>query len=115
MTTEGIDGILLETHNYGKTVAFWQGLGYVLEFETDHQSGRLRHPNGGPYVFVAERPADHQLQVILGLAVADHTQFTPPSAGTVVSPFAEQHWPAMQMMLADPDGRQVAVESPLPN
>ena len=27
-------------------------------------------------------------------------QFTPPSAGTVVSPFAEQHWPAMQMMLA---------------
>ena len=108
------EGILLETHNYGKTVAFWQGPDYVLEFETDHQSGRLRHPNGGPYVFVAERPADHQLQVVLGLVVADAEQFIPPSAGTVVSPFAEQHWPVLQMMLGDPDGRQVAVEAPLP-
>ncbi len=40
MNTDGIDGILIETHNWGSTVAFWQDLGYELEFETDHHSGR---------------------------------------------------------------------------
>ncbi len=44
MKTEGIDDILVETHNWGKTVAFWKDLGYELEFETDHHSGRLRQP-----------------------------------------------------------------------
>lgn len=59
MQTDGIDGILIETHNWGKTVAFWRDLGYEVEFETDHHSGRLRHPRGGPYLFIAERPHDH--------------------------------------------------------
>ena len=57
MTTDGIKGLLIETHNWGKTVAFWTALGYELEFETDHLSGQLRHPHGGPFLFVAERPA----------------------------------------------------------
>lgn len=114
MTSNGIDGILIETHNWGRTVAFWQDLGYQLELQTDHHSGRLRHPGGGPYLFVAERPNGHELQVVLGIAVADATQFTPPSGGTVLQPFARQHWPALQMLLADPDGRPLAVEAPLP-
>jgi hypothetical protein len=114
MKTEGIDGILIETHNWGKTVAFWQDLGYEIEFETDHHSGRLRHPRGGPYIFIAERPPAHHLQVVLGVAVADASQFKPPRSGTVVQPFAKQHWPALQMLLEDPDGRQLAVEAPLP-
>ena len=115
MKTKGIDGILIETHNWGSTVAFWRDLGYELEFETDHHSGRLRHPSGGPYIFVAERPPDHPLQVVLGVAVADAAQFTPPRSGTVVRPFEKQHWPALQMLLADPDGRQLGVEAPLPS
>lgn len=114
MKTNGIDGILIETHNWGKTVAFWQDLGYELEFETDHHSGRLRHPDGGPYIFVAERPSDHVLQVVLGVAVDDAERFTPPRGGTVAQPFEKQHWPALQMLLNDPDGRQLAVEAPLP-
>jgi hypothetical protein len=113
MKTEGIDGILIETHNWGKTVAFWQDLGYEIEFETEHRSGRLRHPRGGPYLFIAERPADHRLQLVLGVAVNDAAQFSPPRAGTVVRPFEKQHWPALQMMLEDPDGRQLSVEAPL--
>jgi hypothetical protein len=60
-----------ETHNWGSTVAFWRDLGYELEFETDHNLGRLRHPLGGPYIFIAERPQGHTLQVTLGLAVED--------------------------------------------
>jgi hypothetical protein len=47
--------------------------------------------------------------------VADAVQFTPPRTGTVVRPFEEQHWPALQMLLHDPDGRQLSVEAPLPS
>jgi hypothetical protein len=114
MKTKGINEILIETHNWGGTVAFWQDLGYELEFETDHHSGRLRHPAGGPSLFVAERPQDHVLRVVPGIAVADAAGFTTPRSGTVARPFEKQHWPALQMLLADPDGRQVAVEAPLP-
>lgn len=114
MQTSGIEGILIETHNWGKTVAFWQALGYELEFETDHHSGQLRHPRGGPYLFVAERPEGHALQVIPAVAVSDAATFTPPAAGTVVRPFEPQHWQALEMRLADPDGRPIGVHAPLP-
>ena len=113
MTTKGIDGLLIETYNFGKTVAFWQSLGYELEFETDHHSGRLRHPAGGPYLFIAERPPEHALQVVLGLSVENAAGFAPPPSGSVKRPFIEEHWGALQMLLADPDGREVAIEAPL--
>ncbi|KYF96195.1 hypothetical protein WME98_00450 [Sorangium sp. So ce296] len=113
METEGIEGLLIETHNWGKTVAFWRGLGYELDFETDHHSGRLRHPRGGPYIFVAERPRDRALQVLPVVAVADPARFSPPSAGAVLRPFEPQHWRALEMLLADPDGRPLSVQAPL--
>ena len=114
MKTDGIGGILLETHNWGSSVAFWQDLGYQIEFETDHRSGLLRHPSGGPSIFIAERPHDHPLQVVLSVAIPEADQFPQPRGSTVVQPFEKQHWPALQMLLADPDGRQLAVEAPLP-
>jgi len=112
MTTGGIDGVLIETHNWGKSVAFWKGLGYELELETDHHSGRLRHPAGGPYVFLAERPPEHELQVVLGLRVESAAEFKPPASGTVRQAFTKQHWGALQMLLADPDGRVLGIEAP---
>jgi len=114
MTTRGIDGLLVETHNWGKSVAFWKGLGYELELETDHHSGRLRHPAGGPYVFIAERPRDHALQVVLSLRVRSAAAFKPPPAGKVKRRFARQHWGALQLLLADPDGRVLGIEAPAP-
>jgi len=114
MQSNGIEGLLVETHNWGKTVAFWQGLGYELEFETDHHSGQLRHPRGGPYIFVAERPAGQPLKVVLAVGVADAAQFEPPRAATVVRGFEEQHFPVLEMVLADPDGRELSVHAPLP-
>ena len=113
MTTKGIDGLLIETHNWGKSVAFWQSLGYEIELETDHHSGRLRHPAGGPYVFIAERPPEQVLRVVLGLSVDDAAAFAPPKSGTIKRPFIEEHWGALQMLLVDPDGREVAIEAPL--
>jgi len=113
MTTKGIEGLLIETHNWGKTVAFWKALGYELEFETDHHSGRLRHPAGGPWIFVAERPEGQALTIVPGLSVERAEAFVPPSSGRVSSPFQPEHWGALQMLLADPDGRAISIEAPL--
>ncbi|WP_394828154.1 VOC family protein [Pendulispora albinea] len=113
METDGIEGLLIETHNWGKTVAFWKGLGYELEFETDHCSGQLRHPSGGPYIFVAERPKEQALKVQLAIGVRDAAKFAPPSAAVVVRPFERQHFPVLEMVLGDPDGREISVHAPL--
>jgi hypothetical protein len=79
--TNGLQGLLIETHNWGKTVAFWKALGYELEFETDHHSGQLRHPSGGPFLFIAERPEGTPIQVQPVLAANDAATFTPPELG----------------------------------
>jgi hypothetical protein len=55
MTTEGIEAVFLETHNWGKSAKFFQALGFELDFETDHHSGQLR-AGDGPTVFIAEVP-----------------------------------------------------------
>jgi hypothetical protein len=112
--SEGIAGLYVETHNFGKTVAFWQQLGYGLEFETDHNSGQLRHPGGGAWVFVAERPDAQTLQTHPILVVDDSASFQPPTAGTVERPFTPQHWDVVEAVLRDPDGRPVSVHAPLP-
>lgn len=112
--TNGIAGLLIETHNWGKTVAFWKALGYELEFETDHHSGQLRHPSGGPFLFIAERAPGAPLQLQPMLAVRDAAEFSPPPSGTVVRPFEPQHWHVLELLLADPDGRHFSVQAPLP-
>ena len=56
MTTDGIEAVFLETHNWGKAARFFQAFGFELEFETDHNSGQLRNGDG-PYLFIAEVPA----------------------------------------------------------
>jgi hypothetical protein len=114
MGTTGVEGLIIETRNWGKTVAFWQALGYQVEFETGRNSGRLEHPSGGPYLFVVERPTsqDTEIQPLVGTSNAD--SFQPPSAGTVEHPFTGRHWGAAEMLLRDPDGRHVSVQAPLP-
>src|SRR5947207_402530 len=58
VATDGIEGIVVLTENYGATAAFWASLGYVNRFETDHASGQWEHPSGGPYLFIAEEPGE---------------------------------------------------------
>src|SRR5919109_606558 len=79
--TQGVEGILVETHNWGKTVAFWQALGYVLEFETDHHSGQLRHPAGGPYLFIEEVPSDRPVGLAPMLGLDSVEGFAAPESG----------------------------------
>jgi hypothetical protein len=80
MATEGIEGIYVETHNWGKTAKFFQELGFEIEFETDHGSGMLRCGNG-PYVFVEELPADHALELSVLVRVSDAETCRPRAAG----------------------------------
>jgi hypothetical protein len=114
MGSSGIEGFVAETHNWGKAVAFWQELGFHLDFETDHHSGQMSHPGGGPFIFIAERPADHTLQLTPILALDDPAGFTPPHAGTVEQPFKAQHWGVVEMVVRDPDGRTVSIQAPAP-
>ena len=114
VAAHGIEGIIVETRNWGRTVAFWQALGYRVEFETGRNSGRLEHPDGGVYLFVVERPdgPDPQFQPLVRADDADG--FEPPRAGTVEHPFTGRPWGSAEMLLRDPDGRPVSVQVPLP-
>jgi hypothetical protein len=111
MATEGIEGVHLETHNWGKAAKFLRTLGYEAEFTTDHGSGLLR--NGpGPYVLVTEIPADRTPQAHLILKVADAAAFPPDASLDVVTPFEETHYNTQRMTIRDPDGRVWSVEAP---
>jgi hypothetical protein len=111
VTTDGIQAMYLETHNWGKTAKFFQSLGFALEFETDHNSGQLRNGTG-PYVFVAEIPADRTPQIQLALGVQDADAFDPPPGVEVVTPFEDTHWGTKLMTVHDPDGRLWSIEGP---
>jgi uncharacterized glyoxalase superfamily protein PhnB len=111
VTTEGIEAVFLETHNWGKAAKFFQALGFKLEFETDHNSGQLRNGDG-PYVFIAEVPADHDPRIQLVLKVPDADTFQPDAAIEVVSPFEATHFGTQEMTVRDPDGRLWSLQAP---
>lgn len=111
MTTEGIQAVFLETHNWGKAAKFFQALGYELEFSTDHSSGQLRNGNG-PYVFIAEVPQDREPQLQIALKVADADAFQADPVVEVVTPFKETHYGTREMTVRDPDGRIWSLQAP---
>ena len=111
MSTEGIEAVFLETHNWGKTARFFQELGYELEFDTGHNSGQLRNGDG-PYVFVAEIPADREPGTRLVFKAPDADGFHPGSAVEVVTQFEDTHFGTREMTVRDPDGRLWSVQAP---
>ncbi|MEC3980587.1 VOC family protein [Amycolatopsis sp. H20-H5] len=114
MTTDGIEAVYLETHNWGKTAKFFQTLGFKLEFETDHSSGMLK--NGpGPYLFIAEVPEDQPTGMQLVLKVADAASFEADAGIEVVTPFEETHHGSKEMTVRDPDGRTWILQQPAGN
>ncbi|MFG2905795.1 VOC family protein [Kitasatospora sp. NPDC048286] len=114
MTTEGIEAVFMETHNWGKSVKFFQGLGYELEFATDHNSGRLRSSTG-PSLFIAEIPADRQPQVQLVLKVADADAFGTADGVELETPFEDTHFGTRMAAVRDPDGRLWGLQAPVKN
>jgi hypothetical protein len=111
VSTEGIEAVFLETHNWGKAARFFQGLGYELEFDTGHNSGQLRNGDG-PYVFIAEVPADQEPGTRLVFKAPDADGFRPGPGVEVVTPFEDTHFGTREMTVRDPDGRLWSVQAP---
>jgi hypothetical protein len=111
MTTEGIEAVFVETHNWGRSARFFQALGYELEFDTGHNSGQLRNGDG-PYVFVAEIPPDQTPGIRLVFKVPDPAAFAASPDLDVVAPFAPTHWGTQEMVVRDPDGREWSLQAP---
>lgn len=109
MSSKGIEGLRVDTHNWGKSVAFWQELGYELV-----DSLVLRHPAGGPYIYLLERAENEDLEIRPLVAIDDAATFRAPAAGTVERGFEPQHWRVTEMVLLDPDARAISVQGPLP-
>ena len=113
MATEGFAGFYIETRNYGATAAFWSSLGFRSTFETGHGSGQWDHPNGGPYIFIAEQQ-DTDLVWYPILGVADSLAFAPDREPDYAKPFTPEHWGVVEALVRDPDGRVVSLHAPLP-
>jgi hypothetical protein len=111
VTTNGVQAVYLETHNWGTAARFFQSLGFDLEFETDHNSGQLRNGNG-PHVFIAEIPANQTPQMQLALDISSVDGFDPGPGVEVVTPFEDTHWGTKRMTVRDPDGRLWSIEGP---
>lgn len=111
MTTEGIEAVFLETHNWGKSAKFFQTLGYEIDFATDHNSGMLRNGDG-PYLFIAEIPDSEPVQRHTVLGVADADDFPVDPSIEVVSPWEDTHWGTRLMTVRDPDGREWKLQAP---
>jgi uncharacterized glyoxalase superfamily protein PhnB len=104
MTTDGIEAVFLETHNWGKSAKFFQALGFSLEFATDHNSGQLR-AGDGPYLFIAEVPEDQPTGMQVVLKTSDSDSFEADPIVDVVTPFEDTHHGTREAIVRDPDGR----------
>lgn len=111
MGTSGFDHHYVETHDWKNAVAFWQRLGFELEFETDHGSGMLRHPAGGPTVFLAEQSIEDPLATEMYLGA--NADYVAPDGIDVVSPFVDTHWGTKVMVIQDPDGHRYRIQAPV--
>lgn len=111
MTTNGFDHLYVETHNWGKAVAFWQRLGFVLDFDTGHASGMLSHPAGGPTIFLAEQSIEDPLATEMYIGAG--SAYVVPDGVDVVSPFVETHWGTKVMVIQDPDGHRYRIQAPV--
>lgn len=107
----GIEAVFLTTHNWGKAAKFFQALGFTLEFETDHQSGRLTKGDG-PYLFIAEVPASNPPEAQVVIRVPDEREFSPGAGVEVLTPFEDTHWGTREMTVRDPDGRVWRLQAP---
>ena len=64
--TNKITYIFLETHNWGKTVKYWQQIGYEVDLDLG-TSGRMVNAAGGPALFITEMPEGHELSTQIAI------------------------------------------------
>ena len=112
MATRGFELIYLETHNWGKSAAFWEALGFKLEFDqTDHGHSGLLVSDNGTRVFLEEKDLQDPLALDLYLGVGDEQACHPGGPVEIVREFTPTHWGTRVMTVRDPDGRLFRLEA----
>ena len=109
MAVTGIHHLLVETHDWGKSVAFWRQLGWEL-VEDHGTSGKLAPSDGGAYIWLNQVAPSKALAVDVYFDL-DPEGFAPASAIDVVEPLATTHWGTKLMSVRDPDGRIVRLQA----
>lgn len=105
---DGIHHIHLETHNWGKSVAFWLALGYELA-EDFGGSGILRPSGAGqPYLYLEEVSPDASPGMDLYL---NATQEFAPASPVRAGDWHDSHWETRLLDVTDPDGRVFTLQS----
>lgn len=108
MAVEGIDYLYLETRNWGKSVSFWQTLGFELSLDLG-TSGRLDPPGGGPGIWLEEVSPETPLAHGVYLKLGDR-EFAPQAPIETVGPPVESHWGTRLQTVRDPDGREFILQ-----
>ena len=106
--TNGIQYIYLETHNWGRTVKFWQELGFELDLDLG-SSGRLIHREGGSAIFVEEVPEDREPAQQIYLTSSDTG--SPGAPVEITKDWHASHWGPQLLEVRDPDGRSIVISS----
>lgn len=104
MAVDGIRSFYLETHNFGKTVAFWKQLGYEVFMDLGPSVCGMRTPAGGTYLFVEEVGPDRSPASEPYFNVTER-DFAPGDPVEVVTPWEDTHWDTRLCEVRDPDGR----------
>jgi catechol 2,3-dioxygenase-like lactoylglutathione lyase family enzyme len=110
MAVTGVHHLLVETHNWGKTAAFWRQLGWEL-VEDHGTSGKLVAPGGGAYIWLSEVAPSVTPTVDIYFELGDAEHFTPKPPVEMVVPLEKTHWGTKLMQVRDPDGRIVRLQA----
>lgn len=108
MAVEGIDYVYLETRNWGKSVKFWQRLGFTLVLDLG-DSGRLAAPGGGPGIFLQEVSPERHLAAGVYLSTDSPVFPLEPPVEPVGDP-VDSHWGTRLQIVRDPDGREYTLQ-----
>jgi catechol 2,3-dioxygenase-like lactoylglutathione lyase family enzyme len=108
MTVDGIDYVYLETRNWGRSVRFWQSLGFELVLDLG-SSGRLAPPSGGAGVWLEEVSPETPLASGVYLAASDE-DFGSDAPVERVGDAIESHWGTRLQIVRDPDGREFILQ-----
>ena len=105
---DGIHHVHVETHNWGKSVAFWKALGYELE-EDFGGSGILRPSAAGqPYVYLDEISPNEAPGIHLYLNATEEFVPAPPVES---DGWHDSHWGTRLLNVSDPDGRSFVLQA----
>jgi hypothetical protein len=105
---DGIHNVYVETHNWGKSAAFWQAMGYTLA-EDHGTSGIFRaSAPGQPYIYLAEVPPEQAPVIQLYLHATE--EFMPASPARVDGGWEDSHWGTRLLTVHDPDDRALVVQ-----